>query len=294
MPALDEMIKIARETGATDLHITAGVPPKMRVNGRMMEMNYPRILASDTVEILLEIMTEIQRERFEERGEYDMACSFPGLARCRIHAYKQQGGTALAIRLLEEQIDFADRLGIPSKVNSLYEKESGLALFTGSAGSGKTTTAASLLMEINCRREAHILTLEHPVEYLYPRGNGMVNQREIGIDSADYVSALQAAMHEDVDVILIGELADAETLQMAVTAAENGKLVLAVLPTAVSLDIADYLMEWFPPHRQPQMRRRFLQALQMVVYQEKQCDPEGNHSRFTYEIITPEKLSGLS
>lgn len=291
MPALDEMIKIAKEAGASDLHITAGVPPKMRVNGRMVEMNYPKLLASDTVEILLEIMTEVQRERFEERGEYDMACSFPGMARCRLHAYKQQGGTALAIRLLEEQIDFADRLGIPSKVSSLYEKKKGLVLFTGTAGSGKTTTAAALLLEINCRTDAHILTLEHPVEYLYPTGNGMVNQREIGTDSADYVSALKAAMHEDADVILIGELADAETLQMAVTAAENGQFVLAVLPAAVSLDTVDYLMEWFPPHRQMQMRKRFLRALQMVVYQEKQCDPEGNHSRFVYEIITPEQLS---
>ncbi len=291
MPALDELIKTAKEAGASDLHITAGVPPKMRVNGNLVGMNYPKIMSSDTVEILLEIMTEIQRERFEERGEYDMAYSFPGIARCRVHAFKQQGGTSLAIRILEEYIGSADMLGIPLKVSQLYEQKKGLVLFTGEKGSGKTTTAAAVLSEINCRTDAHILTLEHPVEYRYPRGRGIVNQREIGVDSESYASALQAAMHEDVDVILLGELEDAETLQMVVTAAESGHLVLAVLSAAVSQDAVDYLVEWFPPHRQQQIKRGLLQVLQMVVYQEKKEAPEGSRHQFEYEVFTREKLS---
>lgn len=291
MPAMDEIIKTAKEAGATDVHITVGLPPKMRVNGNLITMNYPKMMSSDTVEILLEIMTEIQRERFEERGEYDMAFSFPGVARCRVHAYKQQGCVTLAIRLLEEHIAMADMLGIPAQVSRIYEKEKGLVLFTGGNGSGKTTTAAAVLNEINSRKDVHILTLERPIEYLYQAKRAVIDQREIGMDSESYASALLAAMREDADVIMLGELNDAEVARMAIAAAETGHLVLAVLPVAIPQEAVDYLVELFLPHRQQQMRRRIQNILEMIVYQEVRMSADGSRRRIEFEVFEREKLS---
>ena len=228
MPTIEEIMRTAKNAGASDVHITVGIPPKMRVNGNLVTMNYSRMMPADTLGVLLEIMTESQREKFEDRGEYDMSFSIPELGRYRVNAYKQRGSVALALRLVGTQVPSPESLGVPESVINLYERKRGLILVTGPTGSGKSTTLAAIIDKINNNRDAHVITLEDPIEYLHQHKMAMVNQREIGLDSQNYANALRAALREDPDVILVGEMRDFETISVAITAAETGHLVLSV------------------------------------------------------------------
>ena len=231
MPAstyiLEEILCAARAAGASDVHLTAGSQPRMRVGGELFPMGFARLLPTDTLDILLRILPEGQREQFEEQGEYDFAFSVSRGGRCRVNAYKQKGNVALALRLVEENVPSAESLGLPEEVMALYQLKQGLVLVVGVSGSGKSTTLAALIDQVNTFRNAHIITLENPVEYLHSHKMSMVNQREIGLDSRDYVSALKAVLREDPDVILVSDLDDYETAAAAVSAAETGHLVLA-------------------------------------------------------------------
>ena len=221
MPKIEEILREAKNAGASDVHITVGIPPKMRVNGSLVTMSYPKFMPADTTEILLEIMNETQRELFEERGEYDMSFSIREMGRYRVNAYKQRGSVALAIRLVGTQIPSAEELRLPESVADLYNRKRGLVLVTGPAGSGKSTTLAAIIDMINTYRDAHVITLEDPIEFLHQHKMSMVNQREIGLDSENYANALRAALREDPDVILVGEMRDLATISVAVTAAET-------------------------------------------------------------------------
>ena len=231
MPTIEEILRAAKEAGASDVHLTVGIPPKMRVNGNLITMDYPKMLPADTLEVLVNIMTEVQRERFEERGEYDMSFSIPNCGRYRVNAYKQRGSVALAFRLVGTKVPSPEELGVPESVIDLYQRKRGLVLVTGPTGSGKSTTLAAIIDKINNNRDAHVITLEDPIEYLHQHKMSMVNQREIGIDSNNYANALRAALREDPDVILVGEMRDFETISVAITAAETGHLVLSTLHT---------------------------------------------------------------
>ena len=231
MPTIEEILRAAKEAGASDVHLTVGIPPKMRVNGNLITMDYPKMLPADTLEVLVNIMTEVQRERFEERGEYDMSFSIPNCGRYRVNAYKQRGSVALAFRLVGTVVPSPEELGVPESVVDLYQRKRGLVLVTGPTGSGKSTTLAAIIDKINNNRDAHVITLEDPIEYLHQHKMSMVNQREIGIDSNNYANALRAALREDPDVILVGEMRDFETISVAITAAETGHLVLSTLHT---------------------------------------------------------------
>ncbi len=268
MPTIEEIMKTAKEAGASDVHITVGIPPKMRVNGNLVTMNYAKMMPADTLSILLEIMTETQRERFEERGEYDMSFSIPELGRYRVNAYKQRGSVALALRLVGTKVPSPESLGVPESVVNLYERKRGLILVTGPTGSGKSTTLAAIIDKINNKRDAHVITLEDPIEYLHQHKMAMVNQREIGLDSQNYANALRAALREDPDVILVGEMRDFETISVAITAAETGHLVLSTLHTIGAASTVDRVIDVFPPHQQQQIRVQFANVLEAVVSQQ--------------------------
>ena len=261
MPTIEEILRAAKEAGASDVHLTVGIPPKMRVNGNLITMDYPRMLPADTLEVLVNIMTEVQRERFEERGEYDMSFSIPNCGRYRVNAYKQRGSVALAFRLVGTVVPSPEELGVPESVVELYQRKRGLVLVTGPTGSGKSTTLAAIIDKINNNRDAHVITLEDPIEYLHQHKMSMVNQREIGIDSNNYANALRAALREDPDVILVGEMRDFETIEAAVTAAETGHLVMSTLHTTSAPSTIDRIIDVFPAHQQHQIRTQLASVL---------------------------------
>lgn len=285
MPTIEEMLKIAKDAGASDVHITVGVPPKMRVNGKLITMDFERLLPADTKLLLDEIMTEQQKARFEESGEYDMSFSIIGQGRYRANAYKQRGSVALALRLVGTQVPSAESLGLPASVIDLYQRKRGLVLVTGPTGSGKSTTLAAIIDKINSTRECHVITLEDPIEYLHQHRMSMVNQREIGLDSRNYAAALRAALREDPDVILVGEMRDFETISVAITAAETGHLVLSSLHTIGAASTVDRVIDVFPPHQQQQIRVQFANVLEAVVSQQLIPKADGSGRVAAFEVL---------
>lgn len=268
MPTIEEILKAAREANASDVHLAVGVPPKMRVNGRLITMEYQKMLPADTLDVVLHIMTETQRDCFEERGEYSMAFSIPDCGRYRVNAYKEKGCVALAFRLVGDTIPSLEELGVPDSVQNLYQRRKGLVLVSGPSGSGKTTTLAAMIEQVNSNREAHVITLEQPIEYLHQHKLSIVNQREIEADSACYGNALRAALREDADVILAGELRDSEAVSAAIEAAETGHLIYASLHTFGVANTIAYIVDGFLPHKQQQIRRRLSQVLETVISQQ--------------------------
>ena len=285
MPTIEEMLKIAKDAGASDVHITVGVPPKMRVNGQLITMEFPRLLPGDTMQLLLEIMNEQQRDKFEEKGEHDMSFSIANLGRYRVNAYHQRGSVAIALRLVGTQIPTAESLGVPDSVIDLYRRKRGLVLVTGPTGSGKSTTLASIIDRINNNRECHVITLEDPIEYLHQHKKSMVNQREIGLDSQSYANALRAALREDPDVILVGEMRDFETISVAITAAETGHLVLSTLHTIGAASTVDRVIDVFPPHQQQQIRVQFANVLEAVISQQLIPTADGKSRVAAFEVL---------
>lgn len=268
MVTVEQFLNIANEMNASDVHLTAGISPMARVDGELVKMNYPELQASDVEKIVLGIMNDTQLKIFQKAGEMDFAFSIPNVGRYRVNAFHQRGCVACAIRVIKFQIPRPEDLGIPQSVIDLCRKKRGLVLVTGPTGSGKTTTLASLIGRINNEQNAHIITLESPVEYLHSHGKSLVNQREVGIDTPSYSTALCAALREDPDVILVGEMKDPETISEVITAAETGHLVFATLHTMGAEASVDYMIEAFPPHQQQQTRVRLGRALEAVISQQ--------------------------
>ncbi len=285
MPNIEDILRVAKDAGASDVHLTVGIPPKMRVYGSLITMDYPKLLPADTLDILISIMTETQRERFEERGEYDMSFSLPNVGRYRLNAFKQRGSIAMAFRLVGTEIPSPESLGIPKSIVDLYQRKRGLVLVTGPTGSGKSTTLAAVIDKINSCRDAHIITLEDPIEYLHQHKLSMVNQREIGLDSDNYANALRAALREDPDVILIGEMRDFETISVAITAAETGHLVLSTLHTIGAASTVDRVIDVFPPHQQQQIRVQLANVLEAVISQQLIMTADGNGRVAAFEVM---------
>ncbi len=285
MPTIEEMLKIAKDAGASDVHITVGVPPKMRVNGKLITMDFDRLMPADTVLLLDEIMNDYQKECFEKNGEYDMSFSIIGQGRYRANAYKQRGSVALALRVVGTHVPSAESLGLPPSVIDLYQRKRGLVLVTGPTGSGKSTTLAAIIDKINSSRECHVITLEDPIEYLHQHRLSMVNQREIGLDSKNYATALRAALREDPDVILVGEMRDFETISVAITAAETGHLVLSSLHTIGAASTVDRVIDVFPSHQQQQIRVQFANVLEAVVSQQLIPKADGSGRVAAFEVL---------
>ena len=267
MPTLEEILTIAYNAGASDIHITVGLPPIMRLNGHLMKLDYPVLTANDTLELCVNMLKPKQREKFEERGEYDMSVAFPGIGRHRVNVFKQRGCIGIALRTVTTEIPQAEQLGIPQSVIDLYTRKRGLILVTGPTGSGKSTTLATIIDKINKTRDAHIITLEEPIEYSHEHRMAMVNQREIGQDTESFANALRAALREDPDVILVGEMRDYETISTAITAAETGHLVLSTLHTIDAASTVDRIIDAFPPHQQQQIRVQLSAVLVCIISQ---------------------------
>ncbi len=284
MPIIEEIMQSAGQAGASDVHIIVGTAPKMRVNGELLTMNFPKMTEKDTLEILLGMMTQLQRERFEERGEYDMSFSIEKLGRYRVHAYKEKGLSALTLRLVSEQAPLPENLGIPESVTGICEKKKGLVLITGASGSGKSTTLAALVNKINHSREVHVTTLESPIEYVHKPQMAMISQREIGTDSGSYVSALHAAMREDTDVIVIDEMQGAEVIAAAIAAAQAGHLVFAAMNTADAAAAVENIVDAFPLSKQKQASMRLANVLEALVTQSLTISANGKMRSAEFEV----------
>lgn len=283
--SVEDVLARAKDAGASDVHITVGVPPKMRVNGDLITMNYERMLPPDTHKVVEDIMSDFQLQRFEERGEYDMSFSIPNIGRYRVNAYKQRGSVAVALRLVGTEIPAPESLGVPPSVVELSQRKRGLVLVTGPTGSGKSTTLAAIIDKINNTRDAHIITLEDPIEYLHSHKLSMVNQREIGLDTQSYANALRAALREDPDVILVGEMRDFDTISVAITAAETGHLVLSTLHTIGAASTVDRVIDVFPPHQQQQIRVQLSNVIEAVVSQQLIPTADGRSRVAAFEVM---------
>ena len=285
IPRLEELLTIAKQNGASDVHITVGVPPKMRVNGHLITLDYDRLMPNDTMGYVQEIMDERQLATFKDKGEYDMSFSISNVGRYRVNAFYQRGSAALAFRLVGTEVPDPNSLGVPPSVIDLYTRKRGLILVTGPTGSGKSTTLAAIIDKINKNRDAHIITLEDPIEYLHQHSKSIVNQREIGIDSQNYANALRAALREDPDVILVGEMRDFETISVAITAAETGHLVLSTLHTIGAASTVDRVIDVFPPHQQQQIRVQFANVLEAVISQQLIPLADGSGRVAAFEVL---------
>ncbi len=268
MVTIEELLTVAKEKKASDVHVTVGVPPKMRVNGTLMNMDFPKLMPEDTNEMINKILNTRLREILLEKGEVDFSLSVNQVGRFRVNAFRQRGTLAAAFRLVSTRIPTPEELGIPESVVNLYKRKRGLVIVTGPTGSGKSTTLAAIIDKINENMDSHIITLEDPIEYLHQHKKSMVNQREVGLDTNSYANALRAALREDPDVILVGEMRDLETISIAVTAAETGHLVFSTLHTIGAASTIDRIIDVFPPHQQQQIRVQLSMVLEAVISQQ--------------------------
>ena len=285
MLTFQDLISTAIESGASDLHLSVGVPPCMRISGAIVRMDAEILMPKDIEEIAFSIMDERHRAVLEKAGEVDFAYSIRSLGRFRVNAFRQRGSLSMVARILNLKIPAPEELGIPQSVIEMTDKRRGLVLVTGATGSGKSTTLASLLDLINRKRDDHIITLEDPIEYLHKHNKSIVNQREMGSDSIDYSSALRAALRQDPDVILVGEMRDLETISTAVTAAETGHLVFSTLHTNGAANTVDRIIDVFPPHQQQQIRTQLSDVLQCVISQQLIPKKSGKGRVAAFEVM---------
>ena len=285
MAEIEEILRSAMNAGASDIHLTVGVPPVMRVNGGLKTMDFPVLTPENTQKVLNCVATERGKQVFETSGESDFSVSIPSCGRFRVNAYRQRGSAALAFRIVKTKIPTTEELGLPDCVTELYQRRRGLILVTGPTGSGKSTTQAALIDKINRNRTDHIITLEDPIEFLHRHEKSIVNQREIGIDSDNFASALRAAMREDPDVIFVGEMRDLETISVALTAAETGHLVLSTLHTPSASAAIDRIVDVFPAFQQQQIRVQLAGVLLTVVYQQLVPMSFGRGRAAAFEVL---------
>ncbi len=274
---------------ASDVHITVGVPPIFRVNGELVKYGEVPLTPSDTEEFVRQVMTDGQFEKLLERGDLDFSYSLPGYSRFRVNAYKQRGSFGMALRIIPYGIPTMESLNLPPVIGELTHLARGLILVTGPTGTGKTTTLATMIDKINAEKSCHIVTLEDPIEYLHRHNKSIVNQREIGTDATDFARGLRAALRQDPDVILVGEMRDLDTISIAVTAAETGHLVLSTLHTMGAAETIDRIVDVFPPYQQGQIRVQLASVLQAVITQQllMRSDGKGRIPALEIMIATP-------
>ena len=273
---------------ASDLHLTAGSPPMVRVRGRLSPIDgYPALTPTDTREIIYSILSNAQRQKLENNWQLDFAYQIPGAARFRVNAYFQRAALGAAFRLIPFDVVPLETLGLPPVVAEFANKPRGLVLVTGPTGSGKSTTLASLVDVINQTREEHIMTIEDPIEFLHQHKKCIVNQRELGSDATSFSDALKAALRQDPDVILVGEMRDLETIGTAITAAETGHLVFATLHTQDTPQTIDRIIDVFPASQQGQVRAQLSVALQGIVTQTLLPTADGAGRVAATEILVP-------
>jgi len=293
MAQIDTLLQLALEQGASDLHLRAGVPPLIRVHGHLQPL--PGHNGTDSLAtLLLEILNESQRQRFEERNDLDFGYEIPGIARFRANFLRQRNGLGAVFRVIPTHIRTLEELSLPKAVFQLARLEQGLVLVTGPTGSGKSTTLAAIIDYINQESDKHIVTIEDPLEFIHPSKHCLVTQREVGAHTDSFAAALRSVLREDPDIILIGELRDLETISLAITAAETGHLVFATLHTRTAASTVDRLIDVFPPPQQGQIRTMLAETLKGVIAQQLlvRADDQGRVAAVEILIGTP-ALSNL-
>jgi twitching motility protein PilT len=282
-----EVLLSVMERRASDLHLTAGSPPMIRQHGKLHGLDYPSLTPQTTREVIYSILTNDQRQRLETDWQIDFAYSIPGRARFRVNAYFQRAALSAAFRLIPHEIPTLSQLDLPPVIEEFTKKPRGFVLVTGPTGSGKSTTLAAMLNLINEVRHEHILTIEDPIEFLHKHKRCIVNQRELGADAASFGLGLKAALRQDPDVILVGEMRDLETIATALTAAETGHLVFATLHTQDTAQTVDRIVDVFPPEQQQQVRVQLSVALQGIVTQQLVPKADGRGRVCACEILVP-------
>jgi len=285
MATIDELFKLMVEQKASDLHLTSGAPPYLRLHGNMVSLNYRELSNQDVQGLIFEILTEKQKKQFVEKWELDCAYAVPGLGRFRVNVFMQRKGLGGVFRVIPEKILTPQELNLPQSIMDLIDADRGLVLVTGPTGSGKSTTLASLIHHINMTREAHILTVEDPVEFVHQNIKCLVNQREVGSHTKNFANALKAALREDPDIMLVGELRDLETISLALTAAETGHLVFGTLHTNGAAKTIDRIIDVFPSGQQQQIRTMLSESLRGVVAQTLFSRADGQGRVAAYEIL---------
>ena len=288
MILLDELLELTVKKNASDLHLTVGAPPIVRVNGELVTLIEGKLTPMETEEYTKAILGNLYSE-YIKNGEIDTSYSISGLGRFRVNVFKQRGSDAIAFRVVGLKIPSLNELNFPTIIKDLTNKMRGLVLVTGPTGSGKSTTLASMISEINSTRAAHIITLEEPIEYLHKHNKSIINQREIGKDSKNFQGALKAILREDPDVILIGEMRDIESISIAITAAETGHLVFSTLHTIGAAKTIDRIVDVFPPYQQQQIKIQLASVLQGIVSQQllPKVDGSGRVAALEIMIATP-------
>jgi twitching motility protein PilT len=283
-----EVLRRMVEAKASDVHLTAGFPPAIRDKGKITPMEgFQTLGGQDTREVIYSILNDDQRKKFETNKQLDFAYAIPGVARFRVNCFFQRGSVSAAFRFVPQEIPALDSLGVPQVLRELTQKPRGFVLVTGPTGSGKSTTLAAMLDLINRERQDHILTIEDPIEFLHRHKKSIVNQREIGADADDFALGLRAALREDPDVILVGEMRDLETIATALTAAETGHLVFATLHTQSTAQTVDRIIDVFPPAQQGQVRTQLSIALQGIVTQQLLPTADGMGRVVATEVLVP-------
>ena len=265
---IDDLLRIVVEKGASDLHVCVGIPPILRVDGQLLPTNYEKVDPQTSQRLIYDILTDEQIQRFETHFELDFSYSLARLSRFRVNAYRDRGNVAMAFRVIPARIPTLKELSLPPVLEELTRLPRGLILVTGPTGSGKSTSLAAMVNQINSERSVHILTIEDPIEYLHSHRFSVINQREVGQDTKTFANALRAALREDPDVILVGEMRDLETMQNAVSAAETGHLVFATLHTNSAATSVERIVDSFPPGQQEQVRLQLSNNLQAILCQQ--------------------------
>jgi len=287
--AMDDLLQIMVDEGGSDLHIRVGVPPIVRLHGGLVPLDLPVLTAEDTESLMKAITSEGHLQKVREHGGTDFGFAFGDQARFRVSVFKAKGNHGLVLRQIPSKLMTLEQIGLPPTMKDLLFRPRGLILVTGPTGSGKTTTLASMIDVINQERDAHIITIEDPIEYYHPHKKSIVTQREIGVDVPDFAEALRRGLRQDPDVMLVGEMRDLETMEAAITAAETGHLVFATLHTTGAARTVDRIVDAFPTDQQEQIRTQLASSILAVVSQllMVKADGKGRVACFEIMITTP-------
>jgi twitching motility protein PilT len=267
MAKIDELLTFTRQKKASDLHLTSGSAPYLRVHGEMVKLNYRQVSQEVCQALIFEVLTENQKRQFVETHDIDFSYTLEGVGRFRVNVFMQRNGVGAVFRHISENIHTVEELGLPEQLLDLIDVSEGLILVTGPTGSGKSTTLSALIHDINMNQRAHIITIEDPIEFVHSNEQSLINQREVGSHTDSFHNALRAALREDPDIILVGEMRDLETISLAITAAETGHLVFATLHTNSATKTVDRIIDVFPEGQQAQIRTMLSESLRGVVAQ---------------------------
>ena len=287
MPTLPELLKTTVDIEGSDLHLSIGTPPQVRVHGELRRLELPELAPSDTKQLAYSVLTDAQKKRFEETLELDFSFGIRGIARFRCNLFNQKGAVGAVYRQIPERIRTFEELQLPAVIAKLSERPRGLVLVTGPTGSGKSTTLAAMIDKINTETKGHILTIEDPIEYIHPHKSCLVNQREVHADTTSFTTALRAALREDPDVVLIGEMRDLETVEAALRIAETGHLTFGTLHTNSAASTINRIIDVFPSHQQSQIRTQLSLVLEGIVCQALLPKANGGGRVISLEVLVP-------